>query len=528
MNRSEMISRVKHEKRPWDLVIVGGGATGLGCAIDAASRGYGVLLLEQNDFAKGTSSRSTKLIHGGVRYLQQGNVSLVLEALKERGRLKRNAPHLVHNLRFVVPSYDWWEGPFYGIGLKIYDMLAGKHGFGHSKFLSKETTRKYLPTVETEGLRGGVIYYDGQFDDSRLAVNMAQTACEQSATLINYMKVVGLIKENQMTAGVLVRDMETGWEYEIRAKGVINATGVFTDRVLKMDDPEARQMILPSQGVHLVLDASFLPGDTAVMVPHTADGRVLFATPWHDKVIVGTTDTMVDDVLTEPRALDDEIEFLLSHAAKYLEKDPSESDVLSVFAGLRPLVSQGEGENTAAVSRDHTIYISRSGLVTVTGGKWTTYRKMAEDTIDNAAVVAHLKENQCVTKDLHIHGYHNHPEKFGELAIYGSDAAGINDLLFERPGLKEPIHPKLNIISAEAVWAVRNEMARTVEDFLARRTRALLLDARASMEAAPAVAKLMADELGYGKDWVHSQTEVYCDLAKGYLVSEKPGFFYCT
>ncbi|MCF8110652.1 MAG: glycerol-3-phosphate dehydrogenase/oxidase [Desulfobacteraceae bacterium] len=518
MNRTEMISRIKHADKPWDLVIVGGGATGLGCAIDAASRGYQTLLLEQDDFAKGTSSRSTKLIHGGVRYLQQGNISLVLEALKERGRLRRNAPHLVHNLPFVVPNYDWWEGPFYGIGLKVYDILAGKHGFGHSKFLSREKTRKYLPTIETEGLLGGVIYYDGQFDDSRLAINMAQTAAEQSATLVNYMKVAGLIKEKQMTAGVLAKDMETGEEYEIRAKGVINATGVFTDQVLKMDDPGAPRMIMPSQGIHLVLDSSFLPGDTAIMVPHTADGRVLFATPWHDKVIVGTTDTMVEQILEEPRPLEEEIEFLLSHAAKYLEKDPSAEDVLSVFAGLRPLVTQGDAENTAAISRDHTIYISRSGLVTVTGGKWTTYRKMAEDAIDNAAVIAHLEEQRCVTRELHIHGYHNHPEKFGNLAVYGADAAGIKDLVRQQPELNKPVHPDLNIIAAEAVWAVRHEMARTLEDFLSRRTRALLLNARASMEAAPAAAELMAGELGYARHWVDSQIETYRELAKGYLI----------
>lgn len=518
MNRNEMISRIKHSGQPWDLVIIGGGATGLGCAIDAASRGYQTLLLEQDDFAKGTSSRSTKLVHGGVRYLQQGNVSLVLEALKERGRLRKNAPHLVHNLPFVVPSYDWWEGPFYGIGLKIYDMLAGKHGFGHSRFLSKEKTRKYLPTVETGGLRGGVIYYDGQFDDSRLAINMAQTAAEQSATVVNYMKVVGLIKENQMIAGVLARDMEASGEHEIRARGVINATGVFTDQVLRMDDPDARPMILPSQGVHLVLDESFLPGRTAVMVPHTADGRVLFATPWHDKVIVGTTDTMVQEISLEPRPLEAEVEFLLSHAARYLEKDPAASDVLSVFAGLRPLVNTGGHDNTAAVSRDHTIYISRSGLVTVTGGKWTTYRKMAEETVDQASVVAHLEERPCETRDLHIHGYHNHPEKFKNLAIYGADAAGILDLLYKRPELQDPLHPGLPSIAAEVVWAVRHEMARTVEDFLSRRTRALLLDARASMEAAPRVAALMAAELGRDENWIRGQIETYHALARGYLL----------
>ncbi len=518
MNRNEMISRIKHNQQPWDLIIIGGGATGLGCAIESASRGYQTLLLEQDDFSKGTSSRSTKLIHGGVRYLQQGNVSLVLEALKERGRLRKNAPHLVHNLPFVVPSYDWWEGPFYGIGLKLYDMLAGKHGFGNSKFLSREKTRHYLPTVETEGLLGGVIYYDGQFDDSRLAVNMAQTAADQSATLVNYMKAKALIREKDMTAGVLAQDMETGAEYEIKAKGVINATGVFTDQVLRMDDPGAKEIIIASQGVHLVLDASFLPGDTAIMVPHTADGRVLFATPWHDKVIVGTTDTMVDKILTEPRPLESEIEFLLSHAARYLTKDPEESDVLSIFAGLRPLVSKGEADNTAAISRDHTIYISRSGLVTITGGKWTTYRKMAEETIDQAAMVARLEERPCVTYDLPIHGYHNNAEKFGDLAVYGADAAGIQDLYYENPELRKQIHPAFPTIAAEVIWAVRHEMARTVEDFLARRTRALLLDARASMEAAPEVTRLMAAELGRDDAWIKDQTDFYLSLANGYIL----------
>lgn len=519
MNRNEMISRIRHAQRPWDFVIIGGGATGLGCAIEAASRGYQTLLLEQDDFSKGTSSRSTKLIHGGVRYLQQGNVSLVLEALKERGLLRKNAPHLVHNLQFIVPSFDWWEGPFYGIGLKIYDMLAGKHGFGHSKFLSKEKTREYLPTVETEGLRGGVIYYDGQFDDARLAINMAQTAVDQSATVVNYMKVVGMIKENDLVSGVLAKDAETGEEFEIRANGVINATGVFTDSILKMDDQDAAGLIAPSQGVHLVLDSSFLPGKSAIMVPHTADGRVLFATPWHDKVIVGTTDTPVENIDLEPRPMEEEIEFLLSHAAKYLTKDPSASDVLSIFAGLRPLVSAKDSESTAALSRDHTIYISRSGLVTITGGKWTTYRKMAEDTIDHAATVAHLPDSPSITKDLHIHGYHQRPEQYGNLAIYGADAQAITDLLYQDSALKEQLHPNLSTIAGEVVWAVRKEMARTVEDFLSRRTRALLLDARASMEMAPAVARIMAEELQKSDTWIDAQVSGYLELARGYLIA---------
>lgn len=518
MNRNEMLSRIRHAERPWDLVIIGGGATGLASAIESASRGYQTLLLEQDDFCKGTSSRSTKLVHGGVRYLQQGNVSLVLEALKERGLLRKNAPHLVHNLPFIVPSFDWWEGPFYGIGLKLYDMLSGKQGFGHSKFLSKEKTLEYLPTVESKGLRGGVIYYDGQFDDSRLAINMAQTAVDQSATVVNYVKVVGLIKEKDIVIGVMAKDQESSEEFDIRANGVINATGVFTDSILKMDDPKAENMITPSQGVHLVLDKSFLPGQTAIMVPHTADGRVLFATPWHDKVIVGTTDTPVKEILLEPRPMAEEIEFLISHASKYLTKDPKPSDVLSVFAGLRPLVSPGAGTSTAAISRDHTIYISRSGLVTVTGGKWTTCRKMAEDTIDQASLIARLDEKPSVTKALPIHGYHNNPETFGDLAIYGSDAQTIKDLLLQSLDYKEKLHPNFKTIAGEVIWAVRNEMARTVEDFLSRRTRALLLDAKASMETAPQVARLMAKELNKDEAWIEKQTDEYRRLAREYLI----------
>jgi len=518
MNRDEMLSRIQYANQPWDFVIIGGGATGLACAIEAASRGYQTILLEQDDFSKGTSSRSTKLIHGGVRYLQQGNITLVLEALKERGLLRKNAPHLVHNLRFVVPNYDWWEGPFYGIGLKVYDMLAGKHGFGHSKFLSKEKTLEYLPTIETKGLRGGVIYYDGQFDDARLAVNMAQTAAEQSGTLINYMKVTRLRKENDIVSGVKAKDMETGTEYDIPAKGIINATGVFTDAILKMDEPDTEGMIMPSQGIHIVLDKSFLPGDSAIMVPHTADGRVLFATPWHNKVVVGTTDTLVNDISLEPRAMEEEIEFLLTHAAHYLTKDPSPEDVLSIFAGLRPLVSEGSDGNTAAISRDHTIHISRSGLVTITGGKWTTCRKMAEDTIDQAATVAQLPDSPSVSADLHIHGFHKNIDKFGDLAVYGSDAQSIIDLMHENNAYKEKLHHRLTTVAAEVVYAVRREMARTVEDFLSRRTRSLLLDARASMEMAPKVAELMARELKKDDAWAANQIHQYRQLASGYLI----------
>lgn len=519
MNREEMIDKIETETTPWDLIVVGGGATGLGVAIDGASRGYRTLLLEQSDFAKGTSSRSTKLVHGGVRYLQQGNVSLVLEALRERGLLMRNAPHLVHNLSFVVPNYDWWEGPFYGIGLKLYDLLAGKQGIGASKTLSREKTLEFIPTVETRGLKGGVIYYDGQFDDARLAINMAQTVFEQGGVLVNYMRVDGLVKAGGLVKGVLATDQETGRSHEIRSKVVINATGVFADAVRRMDEPDAPSMISPSQGVHIVLDKKFLPGQSAILVPHTSDGRVLFAVPWHDRVIVGTTDTPVSDTPLEPLPLEAELEFLLSHTAQYLTQDPTPDDVLSMFAGLRPLVSMGDAASTAAISRDHTLHISSAGLVTITGGKWTTYRKMAQDTVDQAVLVALLPERPCVTEELNIHGYHRNPEGFGDFAIYGSDAPAIRDFLRDEHVYGQRIHPNLPQRLGEVVWAARHEMARTVEDFLARRCRALLLDARASLEMAPRVADILAVELRRDADWRRDQVQRYETLARSYLMT---------
>ncbi|MEW6616774.1 MAG: glycerol-3-phosphate dehydrogenase/oxidase [Thermodesulfobacteriota bacterium] len=517
MNREEMLGRIANSTQEWDFVVIGGGATGLGIAVEAASRGFRVVLLEQNDFAAGTSSRSTKLIHGGVRYLQQGNISLVLESLKERGILKRNAPHLVHDLPFIVPTYDWWEGPFYGVGLKLYDILAGKEGFGSSKILSQEETVKRIPTIETEGLRGGVIYYDGQFDDSRLAINLAQTASEQGGTIINYMKVTNLLKQNDLICGVVAHDLENNQEYELKSRSVINATGVFTDFIRKLDEPMAPPIIQPSQGTHIVLDKSFLPGETAIMVPHTDDGRVLFAIPWHNRVIVGTTDTPVLNPLLEPLPMEQEIEFLLKHAAQYLTNDPNPNDVLSVFAGLRPLVSSVKNLETAAISREHVISISRTGLVTIAGGKWTTYRKMAEETIDQAIVVAQLEYQPSVSKTLQIHGYHNHADRFGKLEDYGSDAIEIQNLVKKEPHLGEPLHND-SILRAEVVWAANNEMARTVEDFLARRRRILFLDARASIEIAPDVAKLMATELKKGIKWQKSQIELFKKTANNYLV----------
>ncbi len=519
MKREAAIDRIDSDKQPWDVLVIGGGATGLGVGVDAAARGYRTLVVEQADFAKGTSGRSTKLVHGGVRYLKQGNISLVLEALRERGLLCENAPHLVHHLSFIVPIYSWWEGPFYGIGMKIYDRLAGKLGLSPSEVLSKEETLKRIPTLETEGLQRGVSYYDGQFDDARLAVNLAQTIFDLGGTAVNYTRVVSLIKEGGLTAGAVLHDAETGQEREVRANVVINATGVFCDAIRKLDEPTARTVIAASQGAHLVLPKSFLPGDSAVMVPNTPDGRVLFAVPWHDHVVVGTTDLAMDEISLEPIATDEEIDFILTNAAKYLSKRPSRSDVLSVYAGLRPLVKVGDAKSTAAISRDHTILISNSGLLTIAGGKWTTYRKMAQDAVDQAQTMAGLDERPCRTEHLQVHGWTRQDIPEPNLRVYGADAGSVRAIANEANGYAEKLHPDLPYTGAEVVWAVRSEMARSVEDVLARRTRALLLGAQASIECAPRVARLMAAELGRDAAWERQTVEQYHNVARNYLVS---------
>jgi glycerol-3-phosphate dehydrogenase len=520
MTRDEAYARLNADRTPFDLLIIGGGATGLGAAVDAASRGHRVALLERDDFAKGTSSRSTKLVHGGVRYLRQGNISLVLEALRERGRLARNAPHLVHDLAFVIPNYSWWEGPFYGIGMKVYDQLAGKLGLAPSRVLSREETVAQIPTIETDGLVGGVIYHDGQFDDARLAVNLAQTAVELGAAVLNHCTVTGLIKEQNAVAGVRARDHLTGREFELRARAVINATGVFVDEIRRQDDPAVTTLVTVSQGIHLVLPKHFLPGRAAIMVPKTADGRVLFAVPWHDRVVVGTTDTPLSGYSSEPRALDEERAFVLDHARKYLTTDPHDEDVLSIFAGLRPLVKAGDATDTAALSRDHTIVVSESGLITITGGKWTTYRKMAEDVIDHAEMVAGVDNRRSATESLQIHGWTKEEISEPQLRPYGADAAGIRSLIRGEPGLAAALHERLPYTQAEVVWQARHEMACTVEDVLARRTRALLLDARASIEAAPAVARLLARELAQDQAWEQRQVADYTAIARGYVFTD--------
>lgn len=517
-NRESALQSALNQDDVFDIAIIGGGATGLGTAVDAAARGYRVILIEQNDFAKGTSSRSTKLVHGGVRYLKQGNISLVLEAVKERGLLHLNAPHLVHSMAFVIPNYVWWDGPFYGIGMKVYDRMAGKLGLEPSRRLSKEETVAMLPTVEQEHLHGGVLYHDGQFDDARLALNLAQTATELGAVVLNYVRAEGLVKTEGLITGIEALDLESGRQFVVRTNCVVNATGVFVDTIRQQDDASTKPIVAVSQGIHLVLPKEFLPGNAALMIPKTADGRVLFAVPWHDHVVVGTTDTPVSNASLEPRPLEEELDFVMTHAAQYLSKDPTPADVRSIFAGLRPLVKHGDGANTAALSRDHTILVSESGLITITGGKWTTYRKMAQDVVDQAEIVAGIEGKPCPTTTLRIHGWTEESHAEEHLRVYGSDAKNIESLISTEPDLAERIHPALPHQRGEVVWQIRHEMARTIEDVLARRTRMLLLNARASMEAAPTVAALMARELGRDKDWENEQVQQYRALAQGYVL----------
>lgn len=521
MNRDEAIGRLAARRTPWDMIVIGGGATGLGIALDAATRGYDTLLLERDDFAQATSSRSTKLLHGGVRYLRQGNIKLVMGALRERTRVLANAPHLSSEQPFIIPAYKRGESLYYGFGLGLYERLAGRARLGRSRRLSAAETRRELPTLRASGLRGGVLYHDGQFDDARLAVCLAQSAWDHGATLVNYYAVVGLLRTSgpgTPVSGVVARDRETGTEHEMPARVVVNATGVFCDSIRRMAEPGTAAWVVPSQGAHIVLDRRFLPGRNALMVPRTDDDRVLFIIPWQDRLLVGTTDVPVDDATAEPRAQPAEIDFLLEHAGRYLQDVPQRKDVLSVYAGLRPLVRAGSGHNTAALARDHLLR-EESGLVSITGGKWTTYREMAEQAVDLAARVAQLPDRPGRTADLLLHGATPDPAP-APLRAYGSDAAAILALAQTRPEWAARLHPRLPYIGAEVEWAARHEMARSVQDVLARRTRALLLDARASIEAAPNVAALLAGALGRDTAWQAREVAAFAGFAQAYLACE--------
>jgi glycerol-3-phosphate dehydrogenase len=513
--RQDLMARMA-EPCHYDVAIIGGGATGLGVALDAAARGFSVVLVESHDFAKGTSSRATKLVHGGVRYLAQGNISLVREALHERTTLLANAPHLAQPLAFVMPSYKFWEAPFYGIGLKMYDALAGKAGLGATEFLNRRETQACLPTVQAQDLKGGVKYWDGQFDDARLALALARTAARQGALLVNYCAATGLIHEGGKLVGLHAKDQETGREFEIRASCVVNAAGVWVDQ-LRLQDGQAigrdpKPMVAPSQGVHIVVDRSFLPTDHAMLIPKTADGRVLFAVPWLGKTILGTTDTPRHDLAREPLPFKEEVDFILRESARYLSRAPGPADIRSIWVGLRPLVKPPDDDagSTQALSREHTVLVSKSGLVTVTGGKWTTYRAMAEDVLDKCFAAALLPvRSGGITLQLKLVGAHNSGHSISEAPgphLYGSDAPAMESL----PGASHELGGGLT--EAMVRFAARYEYARCVEDVLARRSRLLFLDAAQARALAPAVANLLQEENG-----VDPQLEAFVLLCGQYL-----------
>jgi glycerol-3-phosphate dehydrogenase len=515
--RADILRTIGEYSEPWDVLVIGGGSSGLGAAVESAARGYKTVLIERFDFGKGTSSRSTKLVHGGVRYLEQLNVTLVLDALRERGHMLRNAPHLVHDLQFVVPAFSYLTLPYYGFGLKVYERLSGKLSFGASKLLSRERTLEMLPGIASDGLRGGVLYHDGQFDDSRYIISLLRTFQDLGGTAINYVEATGLLQRNGKTVGIHARDVEENTSLELQAKAVVNAAGVFSEEILAMDGAAKGSLLAISQGSHFVLPKSFLRGSAALMVPKTADGRVLFAIPWHGATLVGTTDEAVDSSSVEPHSMHSERSFLMEHITRYFGRSPKVEEVLSVWSGLRPLVRKGHGK-TSKLSRDHTILVSKSGVVTVTGGKWTTYRRMGQDTIDHAVEVAGLPKVASRTLDLKLHGWTDQSAGFAESErVYGADLPMIQQLSVNDPLLEKLLHPRLPYRLREVVWAVRHEMARTVEDVLARRTRALFLDARAAIEAAPAVASLLAKELGRSEAWSERDMQRFLAVAQGYV-----------
>ncbi len=518
MNREDALKRLHAHEGMWDLVVIGGGATGVAVAMDAAIRGLSVVLVEQSDFGKGTSSRSTKLVHGGVRYLQQGNVTLVRDALRERTLLRANAPHLVHDLPFLIPCRSWWQRFFYGVGLKVYDFLAVGNSFGSSRNLSVDETMQAVPVLSRNQIKGGVLYHDGQFDDARLLISMVRTGYDAGACLLNYMRVTSLIRDqDQAISGVSVRDVESGEEFSIKGRAVVNATGPFSDTIRSMDDANQETMIAPSQGVHLVLPRALYPGDTAIIVPKTSDGRVIFIIPWHEHAIVGTTDTPIDKACLEPKPQAEEIHFLLATAADYLERPPEHRDVLGYFTGVRPLVKGDKSARTASLSRDHVIRLSDNGLITIAGGKWTTVRKMAEDCVDKAVQLSRLPAQPCNTQNYKLHGASDQVVETSERAVYGADLVHLQQLEHDQPKLAKTLSAVFSITAAQVIWAARQEMARTVEDVLARRTRALFLDARAAVAMAPEVAALLAEELGRDAEWCDMQVKEFNQLAKNYL-----------
>ena len=519
MNRSESFDSLQ---QPFDVLVIGGGATGLGIAVDAVTRGFTTALIEGGDFAQATSSRATKLVHGGVRYLASGQIHLVYEALHERAVMMRNAPHLVKPQAFVLPTYTRRELPYFGAGLLAYDLLSVRSSMGRTRILGRRRTLEQIPNLQPEHLSGSVLYHDGQFNDARLALVLARTAADYGATVLNYARCTRLEHVEGKVTGAVIADTETGREYTIAAKAVFNATGIFTDALRRMDDPETPPLLTVSRGTHLVVAASVLGGGAGIMVPKTRDGRVIFAIPWQGRVVIGTTDLPAPEPAMEPGHTDDEIAFLLETINPFLAKQIGRDDILSVFSGLRPLVT-GKGATTSKISREHHIDVSNSGLITVAGGKWTTYRRMAEDALNYAARKGMLPRRPCVTSRTYLHGAQG-PAAEGDAYTreYGSDAKLLRALMHDDPALAEPIAPGLPYSFAQVVYAARFEMARTLEDVLSRRTRALLLDERATLSAAPRVAALLRQELGQDESWAAQQLQQFTELARKDYAARSP------
>lgn len=504
MLRDPALARLK-EGAPWDLVIIGGGAAGLGCALGAALRGFKTLLLERADFAGGTSSRSSKMIHGGVRYLKQGNLPMVRLALREREHLLRTVPSLVTEQELIIPVYQYRDAALYGLGMRLYGVLARRRTTG--RFLDATTVAAELPGINRRGLKGGVVYSDGIFDDARFAVTLAYAAAKAGATVLNYAPVLALVKDAKgCLAAVKLRDLENKRDYEVACRYVINAAGTFADGVRALAEPEAQPLQTISQGSHLVLPRSFLGGDTltkGMMIPRTDDGRVLFCLPWHDRLLVGTTEVRVDQVDPNPRPRPEEVDFILHACSSYLANQPQRADILSVFAGQRALPGRAPQGHTKDMSREHRLDLSPSGLISILGGKWTTYRVTAAEALDRVA--AGLDRAAPAEDDTHVL-----ERAARELEQH------LQNLYAEDAHHRETIHPRLPYTRGDVVRAVRYEMARTLNDVLTTRTRSVLLDRRGALECAPALARLMADQLNYDGRWVQQQVRAFQHYADTY------------
>ena len=517
----EQILKSLQAGETFDLVIIGGGATGCGIAVDAASRGLKVALLEKNDIAEGTSSRSTKLVHGGVRYLEKAvkrldkaQYDLVKEGLHERGVLLKNAPHLSHPIAFVTPLYRWIDVPQVFAGLKLYDILSGKWNIGHSKFLSRKEILKRFPSVKAKGLKAGVLYYDGQFNDARMAVALSMTAEKHGAVIGNHIEVTSLNKTNDKISSVSVKDKISGEEWQIKAKGTINATGPFGDNLRKMDDPNVEPIISASSGVHLVLDKRFAPPENGLMIPKTEDGRVLFVLPWQGHALIGTTDDPAE-ITEHPKTTEEEIDYLLRHVSLYFDIKVTRNDIKSCWSGLRPLVADPKAADTSNLVRDHVISLSPGGLLTIVGGKWTSYRRMAEDTVNQAIKAFELSSAQpCQTNHTAVVGGENFDKQGDKTLVknyqlatdiaqnlneaYGDRAAMVADIAKQGYGGRlAKGHP---YIEAEVIYATVHEYAIRAIDVLTRRLPLSLIDKSAAAAAAPRVIELMAEKLGWDSE----------------------------